>query len=122
MDVTRSKRGTLRQHAGRKAKLERTLPRSVRSWDQTVYAPGRKGLVALQVPCISPGRRLGQAHPNRDPNMAQSRAPRVSFVSLGCPKALVDSERIITRLRAEGYELTPAHAGADLAIVNTCGV
>jgi ribosomal protein S12 methylthiotransferase len=53
--------------------------------------------------------------------MAQSRAPRVSFVSLGCPKALVDSERIITRLRAEGYELTRAHAGADLAIVNTCG-
>ena len=53
--------------------------------------------------------------------MANSRAPRVSFVSLGCPKALVDSERIITRLRAEGYELTRAHAGADLAIVNTCG-
>jgi ribosomal protein S12 methylthiotransferase len=62
-----------------------------------------------------------KAHPNRDPNMANSRAPRVSFVSLGCPKALVDSERIITRLRAEGYELTRAHAGADLAIVNTCG-
>jgi ribosomal protein S12 methylthiotransferase len=53
--------------------------------------------------------------------MANSRAPRVSFVSLGCPKALVDSERIITRLRAEGYELTRVHAGADLAIVNTCG-
>jgi ribosomal protein S12 methylthiotransferase len=53
--------------------------------------------------------------------MAQSRAPTVSFVSLGCPKALVDSERIITRLRAEGYELTRVHAGADLAIVNTCG-
>src|ERR1700677_4382529 len=49
------------------------------------------------------------------------RAPRISFVSLGCPKALVDSERIITRLRAEGYELTRGHAGADLAIVNTCG-
>jgi len=45
----------------------------------------------------------------------------VSFVSLGCPKALVDSERIITRLRAEGYELARHHAGADLAIVNTCG-
>jgi ribosomal protein S12 methylthiotransferase len=48
-------------------------------------------------------------------------APRISFVSLGCPKALVDSERIITRLRAEGYELSREHAGADLAIVNTCG-
>jgi ribosomal protein S12 methylthiotransferase len=48
-------------------------------------------------------------------------APKVSFVSLGCPKALVDSERIITRLRAEGYELTRSHHGADLVIVNTCG-
>ena len=50
-----------------------------------------------------------------------NRAPRISFVSLGCPKALVDSERIITRLRAEGYELSSDHADADLAIVNTCG-
>src|SRR5688500_16641707 len=48
-------------------------------------------------------------------------APKISFVSLGCPKALVDSERIITRLRAEGYELTRQHAGADLVLVNTCG-
>jgi ribosomal protein S12 methylthiotransferase len=53
--------------------------------------------------------------------MTDPRAPKVSFVSLGCPKALVDSERIITRLRAEGYELTRGHQGADLAIVNTCG-
>jgi ribosomal protein S12 methylthiotransferase len=53
--------------------------------------------------------------------MNNLRAPKVSFVSLGCPKALVDSERIITRLRAEGYELSRAHEGADLAIVNTCG-
>src|SRR5487761_2444797 len=48
-------------------------------------------------------------------------APIVSFVSLGCPKALVDSERIVTRLRAEGYELSREHAGSDLVIVNTCG-
>ncbi|MET0445148.1 MAG: 30S ribosomal protein S12 methylthiotransferase RimO [Pseudorhodoplanes sp.] len=48
-------------------------------------------------------------------------APRISFVSLGCPKALVDSERIITRLRAEGYELARGHAGSDVTIVNTCG-
>jgi ribosomal protein S12 methylthiotransferase len=48
-------------------------------------------------------------------------APRISFVSLGCPKALVDSERIVTRLRAEGYELSKSHAGADAVIVNTCG-
>ena len=45
----------------------------------------------------------------------------MSFVSLGCPKALVDSERIITRLRAEGYALSREHKGADLVIVNTCG-
>jgi ribosomal protein S12 methylthiotransferase len=50
-----------------------------------------------------------------------NRPPRISFVSLGCPKALVDSERIITRLRAEGYELAREHSGADVAIVNTCG-
>jgi ribosomal protein S12 methylthiotransferase len=50
-----------------------------------------------------------------------TRPARISFVSLGCPKALVDSERIITRLRAEGYEMARDHAGADLAIVNTCG-
>ncbi|WP_375654473.1 MULTISPECIES: 30S ribosomal protein S12 methylthiotransferase RimO [unclassified Bartonella] len=48
-------------------------------------------------------------------------APRISFVSLGCPKALVDSERIITRLRSEGYEISRQHQGADVVIVNTCG-
>ncbi len=48
-------------------------------------------------------------------------ARKISFVSLGCPKALVNSERIITRLRAEGYELARRHDGADLVIVNTCG-
>src|SRR4249920_904456 len=58
----------------------------------------------------------------RDPNMkTDSTAPKVSFVSLGCPKALVDSERIITRLRAEGYELSRQHQGSDVVIVNTCG-
>ena len=48
-------------------------------------------------------------------------APTVSFVSLGCPKALVDSERILTQLRAEGYGITRNHQGANLVIVNTCG-
>ena len=47
--------------------------------------------------------------------------PRIGFVSLGCPKATVDSERILTQLRAEGYGLTPSYDGADLVIVNTCG-
>jgi ribosomal protein S12 methylthiotransferase len=45
----------------------------------------------------------------------------VGFVSLGCPKALVDSERILTQLRAEGYEISPSYNGADLVVVNTCG-
>ena len=45
----------------------------------------------------------------------------MGFVSLGCPKALVDSERILTRLRAEGYEVAPSYAAADLVVVNTCG-
>ena len=56
--------------------------------------------------------------PDKKPDSA---APKVSFVSLGCPKALVDSERIITRLRAEGYELSREHVGSDVVIVNTCG-
>jgi ribosomal protein S12 methylthiotransferase len=49
------------------------------------------------------------------------KTPKVGFVSLGCPKALVDSERILTRLRAEGYEVAASYAAADLVIVNTCG-
>jgi len=51
----------------------------------------------------------------------RSPAPQVGFVSLGCPKALVDSENILTRLRSEGYAIAPSYAGADLVIVNTCG-
>ncbi len=47
--------------------------------------------------------------------------PRVGFVSLGCPKALVDSENILTRLRADGYEISPSYGDADLVVVNTCG-
>ncbi|HEX5207457.1 MAG TPA: 30S ribosomal protein S12 methylthiotransferase RimO [Steroidobacteraceae bacterium] len=51
----------------------------------------------------------------------RARIPRVGFVSLGCPKALVDSERILTGLRAEGYEVAPTYEQADLVVVNTCG-
>jgi len=57
-------------------------------------------------------RRRRTAHPP---------SPRVGFVSLGCPKALVDSERILTQLRAEGYTIAPDYGGADLVVVNTCG-
>jgi len=52
---------------------------------------------------------------------AASAAPKVGFVSLGCAKALVDSERILTRLRAEGYIIAPNYDGADVVVVNTCG-
>jgi ribosomal protein S12 methylthiotransferase len=48
-------------------------------------------------------------------------APKVGFVSLGCPKALVDSERILTQLKMDGYEVSPSYSGADVVVVNTCG-
>ena len=71
-------------------------------------------------PC-SPAATVA-SEPDEPPRArATNPAPRISFVSLGCPKALVDSERIITQLRAEGYELARSHAGADAVIVNTCG-
>jgi ribosomal protein S12 methylthiotransferase len=53
--------------------------------------------------------------------MRPPRAPKVGFVSLGCPKALVDSERILTHLRAEGYDVVPTYDAADVVVVNTCG-
>ncbi|MCO8146308.1 30S ribosomal protein S12 methylthiotransferase RimO [Rhodovulum tesquicola] len=64
--------------------------------------------------------------PDRAPRARIEDAPRpgqptIGMVSLGCPKALVDSERILTRLRAEGYAISPDYAGADAVIVNTCG-
>jgi ribosomal protein S12 methylthiotransferase len=54
-------------------------------------------------------------------NRSPTSAPRIGFVSLGCPKALVDSERILTRLKAEGYATAATYAGADVVVVNTCG-
>ncbi|MBN8455202.1 30S ribosomal protein S12 methylthiotransferase RimO [Accumulibacter sp.] len=53
--------------------------------------------------------------------MSTSTPKNIGFVSLGCPKALVDSEQILTRLRAEGYLISPSYEGADLVVVNTCG-
>jgi len=52
---------------------------------------------------------------------ATSQPPKIGFISLGCPKALVDSERILTQLRAEGYAITPSYDDADMVVVNTCG-
>ncbi|MBL8250904.1 MAG: 30S ribosomal protein S12 methylthiotransferase RimO [Candidatus Competibacter sp.] len=53
--------------------------------------------------------------------MPAKQEPKIGFVSLGCPKALVDSEQILTQLRAEGYGVVPSYAEADLVVVNTCG-
>ncbi len=72
---------------------------------------------------------MPQNPPDLRPDLAQARVPDVrregqptiGMVSLGCPKALVDSERILTRLRAEGYAISPDYKGADAVIVNTCG-
>lgn len=57
----------------------------------------------------------------RTPDAPRKGQPSIGMVSLGCPKALVDSERILTRLRAEGYGISPDYTGADAVIVNTCG-
>ncbi len=72
---------------------------------------------------------MPQNPPDLRPDLARARVaetrrdgqPTIGMVSLGCPKALVDSERILTRLRAEGYGISPDYAGADAVIVNTCG-
>jgi ribosomal protein S12 methylthiotransferase len=69
---------------------------------------------------------MTRARPQPKPRAAAAppaapRPPRVGFVSLGCPKALVDSERILTQLRAEGYEVSPSYEAADVVVVNTCG-
>ena len=74
-------------------------------------------------------RDMTQNPPNLRPDLARARIeetiregqPKIGMVSLGCPKALVDSERILTRLRAEGYGISANYSGADAVIVNTCG-
>ena len=53
--------------------------------------------------------------------MSQGSSGSVGFISLGCPKALVDSERILTQLRVEGYQVVPSYQQADVVVVNTCG-
>jgi len=71
------------------------------------------------MPPVSVKRPRAAAAGSPAPTLAA--APRVGFVSLGCPKALVDSERIVTQLRAEGYAIAPNYQDSDLVIVNTCG-
>ena len=68
-----------------------------------------------------PDLRTDLAPKARLSETARPGQPKIGMVSLGCPKALVDSERILTRLRAEGYAISPDYSGADAVIVNTCG-
>ena len=77
-----------------------------------LYAPAMSNPPDLR-PDLAPRARMGDA--------PRSGQPTIGMVSLGCPKALVDSERILTRLRAEGYGISPDYSGADAVIVNTCG-
>ena len=65
--------------------------------------------------------RTARPRTTRDAAPERAAAPAVGFVSLGCPKALVDSEQVLTRLRADGYRVVPSYAEADLVVVNTCG-
>ena len=67
------------------------------------------------------GARATIAALSLPPHRAMSSSPKVGFVSLGCPKALVDSERILTQLRVEGYDIVPSYDAADVVVVNTCG-
>ncbi|MCC6303766.1 MAG: 30S ribosomal protein S12 methylthiotransferase RimO [Rhodobacteraceae bacterium] len=72
--------------------------------------------MAAPPPLLRPDRAAA-----RTPEVRREGQPTIGMVSLGCPKALVDSERILTRLRAEGYAISPDYAGAGAVIVNTCG-
>ncbi|WP_299674141.1 30S ribosomal protein S12 methylthiotransferase RimO [uncultured Roseobacter sp.] len=72
-------------------------------------------------PDLAPGVRLDRTPNATGRDTARPGQPTIGMVSLGCPKALVDSERILTRLRAEGYGISPDYAGAQAVIVNTCG-
>jgi ribosomal protein S12 methylthiotransferase len=70
---------------------------------------------------MTPPATAAKSKPGRASPRGARANPRIGIVSLGCPKALVDSERILTRLRAEGYEIAPSYQRADLVLVNTCG-
>jgi len=69
----------------------------------------------------APGLQHQQAQPTDAQQSLRSYQPKIGFVSLGCPKNLVDSERILTQLRTEGYDVVPSYDDAELVVVNTCG-
>src|SRR5262245_41182939 len=83
--------------------------------------PRRRAATRRPMPTATKSRRSSRQPGRVVQRSVPGRVPRVGLVSLGCPKALVDSERIITKLRSEGYALSPDYAGADVVLVNTCG-
>src|SRR5471030_2664971 len=83
-------------------------------WSEFSWRPIMQSNSLSRIPVVS---QTATSTPTSTPGAA----PKVGFVSLGCPKALVDSEQILTQLRAEGYETAKSYDGADLVIVNTCG-
>lgn len=91
-----------------------TVARRPRDGQQTLAPSGKGAAGGSSKPVKGPAK-------SRRAGSSKVVAPRVGFVSLGCPKALVDSERILTQLRAEGYEVSASYDGSDLVIVNTCG-
>lgn len=87
----------------------------------TMKDPVKKIRTAQPKPVQKAENRASAAKQRRVPKKTKLKVPKVGFVSLGCPKALVDSERIIAKLRAEGYEVAPEYTSADVVVVNTCG-
>ncbi len=108
------------------AGLHGAEPEDVRAVPGPDAEPGAQHVHRLLLPRLpaAAAARADQARHRKvvaGPNTAPRAVPKVGFVSLGCPKALVDSERILTQLRAEGYATAKDYGGADLVIVNTCG-
>src|SRR5450759_3144812 len=97
-----------------------TLPPQIRSRSLTTMRPQAAPQAILKA-TPSPRMKAAKKTALEKARARLKAAPKVGFVSLGCPKALVDSERILTQLRAEGYLVAPTYEGADLVVVNTCG-
>ena len=98
--------------------IDRHAPWSTQSPERCTQHPNGSLFIGLHPPYYDAPSPTPVA---RYVSIMPTRPPKVGFVSLGCPKALVDSERILTQLRAEGYAVSPSYEDADLVVVNTCG-
>ena len=111
--------GLLGRHVSRNTVAIPSRPRYKRAMSKpSISVSGKAGLPLAK---RAPAKVRRDAKPAKTGPRKTSVVPKVGFVSLGCPKALVDSERIITKLRSEGYQIAPDYAGADVVVVNTCG-